>query len=145
MAWSGYILDLVAVAGFELGWAEVSQAAVQAGAVVPADVLGDGPAGSSSGDPGLQVDQLALDGAEEALGQGVVPAPRTQPMCTGRPRSEWKITPGGGLRAATALASAPATRLVRDRPLAALAQLDDLGLELRGERTARPGFFPCSP
>ena len=71
MAWSGYILDLVAVAGFELGWAEVSQAAVQAGAVVPADVLGDGPAGSSSGDPGLQVDQLALDGAEEALGQGV--------------------------------------------------------------------------
>lgn len=27
MAWSGYILDLVAVAGSELGWAEVSQVA----------------------------------------------------------------------------------------------------------------------
>lgn len=74
MAWSGYILDLVAVVGFELGWAEISQAAVQAGAVVPADVLGDGPAGAGSGGPGLQVDELAFERAEEALGQGIVPA-----------------------------------------------------------------------
>jgi hypothetical protein len=42
MAWSGYILDLVVVAGFELGGCLVAKAAVQAGAVVPAEVLGDG-------------------------------------------------------------------------------------------------------
>ena len=60
MAWSGYILDVVAVAGFELGRAEISQAAVQSGAVVPADVLGDGAAGTGLGGPGLQVEQLAF-------------------------------------------------------------------------------------
>src|SRR5580698_40021 len=74
MAWSGYILDLVAVGGFELGWAEISQGAVQAGAVVPADVLGDGAAGSGLGGPGLQVEQLAFDRAEERLGERVIPA-----------------------------------------------------------------------
>jgi hypothetical protein len=47
---------------------------VQAGAVVPADVFGDGVAGACPGGPGLQVDQLAFDGTEEALGQGIVPA-----------------------------------------------------------------------
>src|SRR5580700_1932594 len=74
MAWSGYILDLVAVAGFELGWAEVAEGAVQAGAVVPADVLSDGGAGGSSGGPGLVVEQLAFDGGEPAFGQSVIPA-----------------------------------------------------------------------
>jgi hypothetical protein len=73
MAWSGYILDLVVVAGFELGGCLVAEAAVQPGAVVPADVLGDA-AGAGSGGPGLQVDQLAFDGGEEAFGQSVVPA-----------------------------------------------------------------------
>lgn len=66
--------DVVAVAGFEVGGAEVPQTAVQAGAVVPAGVFGDGAAGACPGGPGLQVDQLAFDGAEEALAQGVVPA-----------------------------------------------------------------------
>src|SRR5215469_12012837 len=74
MAWSGYIADLVVVAGFELGGCLVAEAAVQPGAVVPADVLGDGAAGAGSGGPGVVVEQLALDGTEEALGQGVVPA-----------------------------------------------------------------------
>lgn len=77
MAWSGYISDLVSVGGFELGGTEVSQAAVQAAAVVPADVLGDGVACGGPGRPGLQVDQLAFDGAEEALSQGVVPSTET--------------------------------------------------------------------
>src|SRR4029077_8351449 len=38
-------------------------------------------------------------------------------------------------------------KVLRDlahRPVAALAQIDDLGLELRGERTARPGLLPHS-
>jgi len=60
------------VAGFELGWAEISQAAVQPGAVVPADVLGDSAAGAGAGRPGLQLEQLAFDGTEEALGESVV-------------------------------------------------------------------------
>jgi hypothetical protein len=47
---------------------------VQAGAVVPADVLGDGVAGAGAGGPGLQVEKLAFDGAEERFGEGVVPA-----------------------------------------------------------------------
>src|SRR5215469_2964430 len=74
MAWSGYIADLVVVAGFELGGCLVAEAAVQPGAVVPADVLGDGAAGAGSGGPGVVVEQLALDGTEEALGESVVPA-----------------------------------------------------------------------
>lgn len=36
-----------AVAGFELGWAEISQAAEQAAAVLSGDVLGDGAAAAS--------------------------------------------------------------------------------------------------
>jgi hypothetical protein len=74
MAWSGYIPDLVSVGGFELGRTAVSQAAVQAGAVVPADVLGDSAPDAGLGGPGLQVDQLAFERAEEALGDCVVPA-----------------------------------------------------------------------
>src|SRR5262245_11824789 len=74
MAWSGYIADLVVVAGFELGGCLVAEAAVQPGAVVPGDVLGDGAAGGGAGGPGVVVEQLAFDRAEEAVGQSVVPA-----------------------------------------------------------------------
>ena len=73
MAWSGYLLGRVVVGGFELGWCLVAEAGVQAGAVVPADVFGDSPPGTSPGGPGLQVDQLAFEGAEEALGESVIP------------------------------------------------------------------------
>ena len=72
--WSGYILDLVVAGGFGLGGAEITEGAVQAGAVVPADVLGDCAAGGGPGGPGLQVDQFCLERPEEALGQGVIPA-----------------------------------------------------------------------
>jgi hypothetical protein len=75
MAWSGYLLlGLLGGCGLEFGGAEVSQAAVQPGAVVPGDVLDDGAAGADAGGRGLQVDEFALDGAEEAFRQGVVPA-----------------------------------------------------------------------
>jgi hypothetical protein len=75
MAWSGYFLHgLLYGCGLEFGGAEVSQAAVQPGAVVPADVVDDGAAGAGAGGPGLQVDEFALDGAEETFRQGVVPA-----------------------------------------------------------------------
>ena len=73
-AWSGYLFGLVVVGGFELGWRLVAEAGMQPGAVVPADVLGDGAPGAGPGGPGLQVGELAFERAEEALGQGVVPA-----------------------------------------------------------------------
>src|SRR5215471_14108010 len=127
MTRSGYLLDL---AGFlELGGAAVAGGAVQPGAVVPADVFHDRPLGHGSGWPGLEVEQLAFDGGEEALGEGVVPALAGAAMGQhygivsgqGRelgggvwqPLSAWKITPGPGSRAATALASAAATSSVR--------------------------------
>jgi hypothetical protein len=47
---------------------------VQPGAVVPADVLDDGPVCHGVGGPGLQVKQLAFDRGEEALGESIVPA-----------------------------------------------------------------------
>lgn len=46
---------------------------MQTGAVVPGDVSGDGVAGGRAVGPGMVVEELALDGAEEAFGQGVVP------------------------------------------------------------------------
>ena len=50
MAWSGYILDLVVVSGFEFGGGLVAEGAVQPGAVVPADVLDDrAPGGALAG------------------------------------------------------------------------------------------------
>lgn len=53
----------------------VAEGAVQAARVVPAlDVLEDGTAKPRPGLPRTCVDQLALDGGEEALGHGVVPA-----------------------------------------------------------------------
>jgi hypothetical protein len=72
--WSGYLSGLVAAGGFVLGGCLVAEAGVQPGAAVPADVLGDDPAGAGPGRPGLQVDQLAFERTEEALGQAVVPA-----------------------------------------------------------------------
>src|ERR1700733_12909646 len=97
MAWSGYISDLGPVGGFELGWAEVSQAAVQAGAVV----LGDGAPGAGLGGAGLQGDPLPFDGAEEALGEGVVPA------LAGAAVRQLHLPPGGegGERGGCALAA----------------------------------------
>jgi hypothetical protein len=72
MTWSGYLLDLVVF--FEFGGAAVAQGAVQAGAVVPGDVLDDGTAGHGPGRPGLQVEQLAFDRGEKRFRESVVPA-----------------------------------------------------------------------
>jgi len=47
---------------------------VQTGVLVPGDVPGDGVAGGRAAGPGIVAGELALDGAEEAFGQGVVPA-----------------------------------------------------------------------
>ncbi len=84
---------------------------MQSGAVVPADVLDNSVAGAGAGWPGLQVDELAFDRAEEALGQGIVPAlagaavgeldlavaGQLGELCRCvLPRSEWKITPDTG-------------------------------------------------
>ncbi len=75
MAWSGYLLgDLLICCGLEFGGAEIVQGAVQAGAVVPADVLHDGAPGAGSGGPWLQIEQLAFDRGEERFREGVVPA-----------------------------------------------------------------------
>src|SRR5215471_19343783 len=128
MTRSGYLLDL---AGFLVfGGAAVAEGAVQPGAVVPADVFHNRPDGSSSGRPGLGVDELAFERGEKRLGKGVVPALAGPAVgqrhriaagqarelgggVLGEPRSAWKITPGPGSRAATALASAAATSSVR--------------------------------
>ena len=72
MTRSGYLLDLVVF--FEFGGAAVAQGAVQPGAVVPGDVLHDSSAGGCLSGPGVLVDALALEGGEERLGQGGVPA-----------------------------------------------------------------------
>src|SRR5437764_5501854 len=72
MTRSGYLLDLAGF--FELCGAAVAEGAVQPGAVVPAGVFHDVPAGGGPGRPGLGVDQLAFDRGEERFGQGVVPA-----------------------------------------------------------------------
>jgi hypothetical protein len=74
MAFSGYILDLAVVTGFELGGAAVTKCTVQPGAVVPADVLDDRAPCAGPGGPGAKVEQLAFDRSEERLGQGVIPA-----------------------------------------------------------------------
>jgi hypothetical protein len=59
MTRSGYLLDLVVF--FVFAGAAVSEGAVQPRAVVPGDVLHDGPPGAGPGRPGLQVDQLAFE------------------------------------------------------------------------------------
>ena len=114
MAWSGYILDLVAVAGFELGWAEVAEAAVQAGAVVPADVLVTarraaarvGQACRSISSPLMEPKNQLSD---RALSQHWPVRPWDSSTSSLRaraansadvywhPRSAWKITPGRGV------------------------------------------------
>lgn len=81
--------------------------------------------------PGPGIDELALDGREEALRYGVVPAfslPRHRQDDAVLPgqggevaagvlgefnRSMWKITPSPGRRAANAVDRASVTRLVR--------------------------------
>jgi len=63
------------VAVFKLGRREVAEGGVSALAVVEGlDVLEDGGLGLPSGAPGLTMEQLGLEGGEEALGDGVVPA-----------------------------------------------------------------------
>ena len=74
MAWSGYLPDLFVVVVFVVGGTLVAERGVQPGAVVPADVLDHGPLGSCPSGPGAGVDELALDGGEEALSHRVVPA-----------------------------------------------------------------------
>jgi hypothetical protein len=72
---SGYLPEvLLSGSGFVFGGAAIAEGAVQAGAVVPADVLDDGPPCPGPGGPGLQVEQFALGRVEERLGQGVIPA-----------------------------------------------------------------------
>jgi hypothetical protein len=77
MVCSGYILDLVAAAGLSSAGLRYPRLLC---AVVPADVLSDGAAGGGLGGRGLQVDQVALDRAEERLGKGVVPGLARAPM-----------------------------------------------------------------
>src|SRR4029453_815347 len=110
MARSGCLVDALLVGGgLELVGGQVAQRAVQACAVVPADVLDHRAAGGRPGRPGLLVEALTFQGREERLGQRVVPA---LPGATMRqdhlevagedgvvptgvlaPRSPWKITP----------------------------------------------------
>ena len=60
------------VAVFEVGWREVAEGGMAALAVVEdLDVLEDGGPGLLPGGPGLAVQQLGLEGGEEALGDGV--------------------------------------------------------------------------
>src|SRR5258708_39162947 len=56
------------------------------GAVVPGDVLGDDAPGGSAGGPGLVVEQLALERAEEALGGGVIHRRQLRPIMSLRDR-----------------------------------------------------------
>src|SRR5215472_8558267 len=72
MTRSGYLLDLVVF--FEFGGAAVAEGAMQPGAVVPGDVLDDGPAGHVLGGPGLKVGQLAFERGEKRFRKSVVPA-----------------------------------------------------------------------
>src|SRR6188508_2522263 len=62
------------VAVFELGRREVAEGGMAALAIVEGlDVLEDGGPGLLAGGPGLAMEQLGLEGGEEALGDGVVP------------------------------------------------------------------------
>src|SRR5688500_8209655 len=63
------------VAVFEVGWREVAEGGMAALAVVEdLDVLEDSGSGLLPGGPGLAVQQLGLEGGEEALSDRVVPA-----------------------------------------------------------------------
>ncbi len=65
------LLDL---GGFVLGGAEVAQRGVQPLSVVEhLDEVEHGSAGLGRGGPRVPVDQLGLEGGEEAFGDGVVP------------------------------------------------------------------------
>jgi hypothetical protein len=116
---------------FELDGTAVAEGAVQPGAVVPGDVLHDGPPGGCLGGPGLEVEQLAFDGGEKRFRKGVVPAlagaaqgqrdvalggeggEGGRGVLSWQPLSLWKITPGAGPRAARALPNAALTSSVR--------------------------------
>src|SRR4029450_13661138 len=74
MARSGYLLEDLLVGGLELVGSHIAERAVQAGAVVPAEVLDGAPAGGGPGRPELLVQALALQRGEERLGERVVPA-----------------------------------------------------------------------
>lgn len=107
---------------------------MQPGPVVPGDVVDDGVVGGGAGRPGLPVQACVFQRGEERFGERVVPALTGAPDGEGdrefggqgrvvaagvlpwQPRSEWKITPVVGLRAATALASALETSSVRRWP-----------------------------
>src|SRR5688500_13056562 len=63
------------VAVFEVGWREVAEGGMAALAVVEdLDVLEDSGSGLLPGGPGLAVQQLGVEGGEEALSDRVVPA-----------------------------------------------------------------------
>src|SRR4051794_40310205 len=63
------------VVAFEVGGREVAEGGMAALAIVEGlDVLEDRGPGLLPGGPALAVEQLGLEGGEEALGDGVVPA-----------------------------------------------------------------------
>src|SRR5271165_401510 len=120
----------VAVDRFPFGRAAVVERAVQPAHVVPAlDVVEHRPVQTLASRPGPGVDELALDGGEEALGHGIVPAlalaPDREHDAVGpgqlgevparvlHPRSEWKMTPLDGRRVAKAIERASSTNSVR--------------------------------
>jgi hypothetical protein len=108
--------------GFVGGGAEIVQCGVTTAGVVPTlDPVEDRLVSGGPGGPGAAVEQLGLDGREERLGDGVVPA-MTAPaeresdsVLVGQtpvldagvmPLSEWKITPRAGRRVVMALVRA---------------------------------------
>src|SRR5438067_3705224 len=97
---------------------------MQPAGVVPAfDVVEDSPVQACAGGPGAAVDELALDGGEEALSNGVIPAfsfsgyRQDDAVRAGQggevpagvlwqPRSLWKMTPPAGRRVVNAIVRA---------------------------------------
>jgi hypothetical protein len=117
--------------GERFGWGSVAEAGVQPLPVVEHfDVVGDGEPGAGPGGERVPVVHLVLQGAEERLGGGVVPAdpgasqagPNLVPGAVpdelgggvpGAPRSEWNTAPGRTWPCTMAMPSASRTSDVR--------------------------------
>ena len=117
---SGYISELsVVVVSKSAGCG--SSGCCAAGAVVPGNLLHDGPAGFGLGRLRLRIDQFALQRGEEGFGQGVVqhwplrPVDKVIWQLSARATDAAEVpgrsgrSPGAGSRTAATLASAPAT------------------------------------
>jgi hypothetical protein len=117
------------VSALVFGGAELAVGGMAAARVVePFDVAEQGPFGFRPGAEGAPVDQLALQGGKEALGDGIVEA---RPGSARRgtyagllaapaegdrgvlPLSLWWITPASGRRWCSAIAKASVTSSVR--------------------------------